>query len=486
MLKIYYQKLQLYSNILTINIYFSIIFFLFIAKNLYVNKEMSAGGISYSGLVNHGKVTLPSVDTWGVNNNILRDPPKSYYTRRIDKVGQTSSITEMIDDSGNRACEAIQVFARGVNPMVSVSYNNFGNNGGQTNGTLDVGQRSAKLPYTIMRDGAFRPPVLLQQDLLPLSRMPRNWTNAFSQPGFVDFSRKLRTCGTSENTKEVKTETLKACIRPSAVYQIEKPIEEPFEIKYLIQPVLKTTANSGIRTMDITQKHVGNPTKEIDRNPLHANAQSNASDNRNYIDNSQMETERYIQHTNPHPVVSNISSNLHHTSIEYILDLSDLPVYEKILKSSVDAPVNGPEQTKYFHDDIDLSRNLPYYNANTNFGNTRINKNIQHENTISMQRNIPMGNFVSNPVIKGSSDHGSRTAYLNPKINPGGYAIPAQIPTSQRHQSHNQSSGDSEKAKMNKMVMESMQGRFDKPSPFSFDKPVQYGYNNPGQYGMVY
>ena len=31
--------------------------------------------LSYSGLVNHGKLTLPSVDTWGTNMNILRDPP---------------------------------------------------------------------------------------------------------------------------------------------------------------------------------------------------------------------------------------------------------------------------------------------------------------------------------------------------------------------------------------------------------------------------
>ena len=45
---------------------------------------------SYSGIVSYGKSTLPSVDSWGQNNNILRDPPKSIHTRRIDKVGQTS------------------------------------------------------------------------------------------------------------------------------------------------------------------------------------------------------------------------------------------------------------------------------------------------------------------------------------------------------------------------------------------------------------
>ena len=42
---------------------------------------MSAGGLSYSALINNGKITLPSVTTWGTNMNILRDPPKSITTR---------------------------------------------------------------------------------------------------------------------------------------------------------------------------------------------------------------------------------------------------------------------------------------------------------------------------------------------------------------------------------------------------------------------
>ena len=43
---------------------------------------MSAGGLSYSGITNYGKATLPSVDSWGTNMNILKDPPKSITTRK--------------------------------------------------------------------------------------------------------------------------------------------------------------------------------------------------------------------------------------------------------------------------------------------------------------------------------------------------------------------------------------------------------------------
>ena len=49
--------------------------------------------ISYSGLTNYGKLTLPSVVGGLGSMNILRDPPKSLMTRRIDKVGDTSAIT---------------------------------------------------------------------------------------------------------------------------------------------------------------------------------------------------------------------------------------------------------------------------------------------------------------------------------------------------------------------------------------------------------
>ena len=424
--------------------------------------------LSYSGLVNHGKLTLPSVDTWGTNMNILRDPPSSITTRRVNKVGDTSSITSMIDDSGNRACEAIQVYARGVNPFVSVDYGNYGNNGGQLSGGITAGVypgRSAKLPYPIMRDGAFRPPLMLQGDLLALSRLPRVWTSSFTQPGFADFSRKMRTCGTAENTKEVKTSTLKSFIRPTAVYKIETPISEPFEVKYVIQPTIKINATSGTRTLDIKQQHVGRPTKEIDEKHVNIMTQSTKSSNiTSYVDNNNFNPERYLQDTNAHFVSSNLSSNNNHTSIEDVLDLTNLPVHLELRNISTTAAFSGNEQNNYLHDDIKLSRNLPEYETKTNRGDQRINKNIQHENNIELQRNMPMNSFASNPTARGFSDHGSRDAYLAPKIQPGGFSVPAQIPMQGRMQNVTDNK-ESEKSRINKMIMQNMQNRFEKPSP---------------------
>ena len=577
---------------------------------------MAAGGLSYSGLVNHGKIGLPSVDSWGTNMHILRDPPKSITTRRIDKVGETSSITQMIDDSDGRSSEAIQMYARGVNPSVSVSYNNYGNNGGQTYGGItEGGRKSAKLPYRIIRDGAFRPPVLLQEDLLPLSRMPRSMTSAFSNSGFTDFSRKMRSCGTAENTKEVKTDTLKSFVRPTAVYQIEKSAERPFEVKYVIQPTIKNSVTSGIRSMDITHRHTGEPTKEISNNMLHKNAHSAVSDVRyvdnnefkpdrflqnslahsvasnasstrynllgnneletgrflqdplshhavsnisyngnivdnneletgrflqdplshhavsnisyngnivdnnnletgrflqdplshhavsnisyngnivdnnqvetgrflqdplshhavsnissigNITDNNQLETGRFVQNPLSYHVVSNISSKNNHTSIEDILDLADMPVHHDVLHYSVGAPLSGVEQTKYFHNDISLSRSLPNFNATTNAGDQKIYKRHEYDNQIELQRNKPSASCESNLKSYGYSDISSRDARLNQKINAGGYSIPAQIPMKERSHIYYPTK-ESEKAKMNRQIMESMNGRFNKFNPF--------------------
>lgn len=142
---------------------------------------MSAGGLSYSMLKTKAKATLPSVEMWGSNMNILKDPPKSIHTRRIDKVGQTQSVLNAQDQSGDRIAEAINVYARGVNPMVAVSFDNYSNNGGR--GGPFQNTKAVSLPYKVQ---TVRPPIQRQEDLLPLSRLPRTWFYSYTNPSFPD------------------------------------------------------------------------------------------------------------------------------------------------------------------------------------------------------------------------------------------------------------------------------------------------------------
>lgn len=169
---------------------------------------MSAGGLSYDLLTTSRKATLPSVEMWNTNMNILHDPVAGKYTRRIDKVGQTQSILLAQDDSGDRIAEMINVYARGVNPMVSVSYDNYGNNGGAKG---EMRNQAVKLIY---RPEVFRPPVIRPEDLMPLSRQPRNWFYALTNPELPNVINQM-------SCNETRSSTVPTPLRADAppIYQ---------------------------------------------------------------------------------------------------------------------------------------------------------------------------------------------------------------------------------------------------------------------------
>ena len=395
--------------------------------------------------------------------NILRDPPKSVQTRRIDKVGETSSITEMLDESGNRACEAISYYARGVNNMVSVSYGNQGNNGGQALNRMSANPsnqgKQAFLPYTVMKDGVFRPPVMRQEQLMPLSRQPRIWTEAFTNKAFPDFSKKMLTCGKAEDMRQVKNDLLKVCVRPNAVYKIERPVQETYDIKRNIQNPVFVSATSGIRTMDRTTQNVQKPTKEIDYNNLHADARTNLGSVR-HVDNNNFDTNPYLQDTLHSDVRANGSRNIQATMIDDIMDLSDIRTKDTH-HTDYTTPLSGYDKVDYIHDEREMRRTLPQHNASTNVGKN-IYKRQEYENSIELDRNMPMAQAMSNV---GTTQRGAMSAHmgteyrLNEKVRPGGFDGRASMPMTDRMNTV-APAGDTEKSRMGRMVMEQFSGRY--------------------------
>lgn len=436
--------------------------------------------ISYSGLTNYGKATLPSVDSWGTNTNILRDPPKSIMTRRIDKVGETSSITELIDGSGNRACEAISLYTRGVNPFVSVDYGNAGNNGGQRGGSCfggsggnvgaNVGSSGnflhggqAYLPYRIARDGAFRPPIVSPINLLPLSRLPRTNTEAFTKPGFVDFTKKMVCPG--GNYKEVKEKTIKACVRPTATYRLDAPPVEPFEVKYVIKNPVKfdnQAGVSGIRTQDFTTQDVQEPTKEINTTPVYVeDVYTNRSgETVQYVDNSHFNTERYIQDTLHSSVQSKRSQSIQITPIE---DIVDMDIHTKDPMNVSYTPIKtGHTKEDHIHKDKELQRRVLAATVATNKQrNIYARPQIEHQ---SMQkRNRPIAQAITNhgtTQLQSSVDLNSRDVYLKPTISAGGMTGRGQMPL--QNKSNDVRLGDSQQTDINRKVMEMQIGRYNK------------------------
>lgn len=394
---------------------------------------MSAGGLSYSGLVNYGASTLPSVESWGNNMNILRDPPKSIHTRRITKVGETSSITEMVDESGDRTAETILVYPRGINPMVGVSYSNYGNNGGggqagsltglsQSFTNLSTANTQSFLPYRTAVDGAFRPPVKSQTELLPLSRMPRVWTSQATTPGFVDYTKRMRDCGDSSNTREVQTDNIKTFIRPTHYNKVEKPLEKPLETKYNIQKIMNLQGNSGIRTLDYTEQYVGNPNEGIvQKQPLHVDAIANIGDSRNFVYNIEVDPSNFIQDTNIHNVDSN-TSGLGQTNIEEIMDIDTTKYIQDIHNINYKTQQSSSgDGTTYIHDNLKRERVLPNYQAETNIANTRIHKYNLSNNDITLKQNKPNAVIDNNTYIKRIDDSQKASFHLNKKISPGEY-----------------------------------------------------------------
>lgn len=189
--------------------------------------------ISYSGLVNYGKATLPTVESWNMSSSIVKDPPKSIHTRKIDKVGQTSYLNTVIDESTDRVCESINHYARGVNPMVSVNY-------GQGQNVF--------LPHRVAKDGAFRPPILRLEDLLPKSRLPRIWTSMNTQPFNIKYTERPFNGSTVESTKEVKTNVVHYSCQTQKSSHLEPDTTPPLVQSHIIyDPLVPGEHNTALQ-----------------------------------------------------------------------------------------------------------------------------------------------------------------------------------------------------------------------------------------------
>lgn len=397
---------------------------------------MSAGGLSYSALNNYGRVTLPSVDTWGTNNNILKDPPKSAFTRRKTRVGDTNFLVEDIEGSGSRTCEAINHYARGVNPMVGVNFSNNGTTGGQGTGVANSGSTQAFLPHRVMRDGAFRPPVLTQAELLPLSRQPRLFTKASTKSSRVDHTKRIHTQHNVSQMKEVFDDRLKVSAKPTGTYKIERPLDKPMETKYKVQDIIKTSGSAGLRTMDIKQRTTATPyaTVHDKEDMLHAFAGSKASTSRKFVNNSKAETKRYTQSKVKGDFATNASSNKKNTtSITDILDLAGREKTKAKNKLNIDmkSALSGNEKVSYIHDDIELNRVLPVYTSSTNKAQN-IHKAIEVEKTHELSRNMPVTSGFANTSDRTknlTNENISREYKLHPTLAPGGFAGKASKPS---------------------------------------------------------
>lgn len=288
---------------------------------------------------NTSKATLPSVEDWGTNMNILKDPPKAVFARRIDKVNARGEVNEMLYHSGDRFDENLLVYARGINPMIEVQYTN-------SNGA------PSKLPYRILKDGAFRPPMWAAQNLAPLSRLPRLFTSACTNKQFDDYT-KVFSCSNQKQFRMLKPEVINTPVDSHIYFNIQTPIKEPFEVKYVIQ------------------------------NPVHSEAFANISKKSKEM----MKNQEPIQQKN---MVT--------------------------LKGEVNSHMTGYGKVTYL-DNIHLDRKIPNSQAETNKADKNRHVFIEPENEIILENNIPNAEGNSNISSRNFHVNNSASEYKNIKRN---------------------------------------------------------------------
>jgi hypothetical protein len=108
--------------------------------------------------------------------HILREPPKSIHTRKKERVSE-SDVLHMTRENMDRTSEFIMPFARGVNPMVGVSYNAHGSGASK----LHTGSHQPQGHNAYKINEQFIPPIFRQEDQLPLSRQKRDLFSVHSK-----------------------------------------------------------------------------------------------------------------------------------------------------------------------------------------------------------------------------------------------------------------------------------------------------------------
>ena len=340
-----------------------------------------------------------------------------------------------------------------------------------------------------MKDGAFRPPTRTQDQLLPLSRLPRVNTESFTQPGFVDYSKRLN-CSDGVY-RQIKKDTIKACIRPTATYKINHQIKEPFEVKYVIKNPVKFDSMagfSGTRTRDLTIQDVKKPTRGLNDNLLNTNAYSNKSgktmingeidmntdryiqdllygnvqvnpSGKTMIDGEiDMSTDRYIQDVLYGDFQTNKSKSIHITPIDNVINTNN---YTKDINNIFyTAPISGNTKDMYIHEDIELKRSSLLTSANSQkTQNIYVRPEVQYEK--ELQRNRPITEMVSNQgsnTMKSFNDINNRDYKLHYTVNAGSYEGKPQHPLQNRITQYKEEY-ETEKSIRNKKIINMQQSR---------------------------
>ena len=275
-----------------------------------------SSGLSYDCLTSSRKVTLPSVEDWGTNLNILKEPKKGIFTKKKEKVGDTNKALLEAEKAYDRIEEVINVYPRGVNPMVDISYNNYGSNGSKTTSfkNLNTGTR---LPY---KEEILRPEIDLNANI-PLSRIPYKSQTVKTNPSASKFINEM-------SLPELKKSVNTTILNPKGHFNKKFIKETPFVFtndskKEIHEDILTTNLNVGkmqstVGTFQSKIEHIDPKFYDTNKTNYSMNIgkkglyNKNGSFNKN-LDNTINENNLTMT-VNSSKATSNIQKNIHNTS----------------------------------------------------------------------------------------------------------------------------------------------------------------------------
>lgn len=360
---------------------------------------MSGSGVQMPKLrgFQMGSVEPPSL--------ILREPPRSIHTRKKERIDM-ADVTHMIRNDDSRINEGVSYLARGINPHIDVMYNNSG--GGSRTTTMPNIQSGSV--YKVMKDGAFRPPMFKQEDLLPLSRQRRPETSAITNPG-IRSGYNIHNLVDMIDQEEVKSSIDKTklnyiAVRPTAVYKMQLPTEV-FTSNAINQDVMRMSASAGVRGPSdgiIARIMPTNDPMEASKNPLLSTATANlgmmgdTSRDDNIDSNNYIKDNIILQNISPNfsIMVHNPSTNNYSEVFASTRDRLNIAVQSSLNRpisltredgtqikvkdyrwQIVQSAVGGDNLVIHLQNtpDIELERNMPLYAMGTNVsGNSKVER----------------------------------------------------------------------------------------------------------------
>lgn len=330
--------------------------------------------IQYPKLIH---ATLPSADEYNGNTSIIKDPPKSIFTRRNVKVNDHSEITEEIDGAGDRVCEIINTYARGINPFVGTQYSNYGNETTQ-----------AYLPYRVMDRGAFRPPIIKPQDLLPLSRQVRLFTPITATPGYMQQTGECVAAAAELPRREINIENVvtTCAARPAAIYHGDVYDDvNVYTEKNIGNPVYKTfstNANSYLATprYDVCPRGINQTTENYSLR-TNVNGRGAPVNNQNYVRPKLTDVENYS-------LTAGAGGHKLNAEINVNPKLNSNNVYSMNAGVSGVSSVNNSAQAKKIKDKIGS------YGAHQDFGRRQMFGDNDRHSLIQLPRQKRIGTLA--------------------------------------------------------------------------------------------